>query len=212
MPGPTRSRSRAHRLNLTFRRMSVAIVVALFASLSMGTGAEAATWSRTIYVIGDSITNQAGPVFRQAYHPSTQLNAAGGRNVSTLGALVDQRLAAAPAPRHMVLALGTNHSGWDPVVFDAILDRIPQKTKVVLVSTYRDPKVFGVERADLMAEMTAHMLSTAARRPGVCVANWRAAVLKSARLSSVIYDGVHPTTTGRKLWARTLEYRLHHCS
>ncbi len=173
------------------------------------------TPNRHGWIVGDSITVQSAPNFRKRFHKFDH-TALSGLRVQELPRIVEARIAHGRLPSYVVIALGTNQADtWsvDPMgSYRAVIDSIhaaSPRTRVVLVTTYRDPK-----RSDLytfgddvtMATYSAAMVALAAQDPRICVSSWRWWI---ARNPHHLYDGVHPSFPGRKKWAELLRSAIH---
>lgn len=210
------------------RRTARAGLLVLVASLVLGAGAlrpaAASVGSggtsgsdTSVFVAGDSITRMSTPALR-ARGLDWEVDARGGRPVTSLGWVIGDRLQRGAAPQVVVVALGANaRPGWDAVTgFRAMLAQLPATTTVVFVSVYRDPRYFTTrvarQRPDwnprYSVEYTRAMHLIAAERPHTCVAPWRPWAEAHRRN---LTGGVHPHHQGRRAWARIVADTVASC-
>ncbi|HEX2893144.1 MAG TPA: hypothetical protein VHO29_03975 [Marmoricola sp.] len=171
----------------------------------------------SVFVAGDSITKMSTPELRHL-GLGWEVDAQGGRSVTSLGWVLGERLARGPAPRVVVAALGANADpGWDAVSgYRAMIAQLPETTIVVFVSVYRDPRYFtrrvSRQRPDwnpaYSAAYTRAMYEVAATRPHTCVAPWRPWAQKHR---ANLTGGVHPHRYGRWAWARIVAATVASC-
>lgn len=164
--------------------------------------------ARGTFVVGDSITKHSRTTLL-AMHPRWHVNGLGGRRVDRLPGILKRRLARGPAPRRVVVALGSNPSrDWTKDDYEAALAMLPATTTVLLVTMHRDPAVFpNIQHR--MRFYSRWMREIAAERPRTCVFEWR---LKAIRRPELLSDGVHPTPLGRRVWARGVDRELRTCA
>lgn len=171
----------------------------------------------SVFVVGDSVTRMSTPALR-ARGLGWEVDAHGGRPVTSLGWVLGERLQRGPAPRVVVVALGSNaRQGWDPVAgYGSMIAQLPPATTVVFVSVYRDPRYFtrrvARHRPDwnprYAATYTRAMERIAAARPHTCVAPWRSWARAHRRNLTA---GVHPHRHGRRAWARIVAGTVASC-
>ena len=147
-----------------------------------------------------------------------QVDAHGGRPVTSLGWVLGERLQRGPAPRVAVVALGSNaRPGWDAVSgYRAMIAQLPATTTVVFVSVYRNPAYYTSRVARKRPDWnpryslayTRAMHQVAAARPHTCVAPWRPWA-KAHRKN--LTGGVHPHRQGRRAWARIVARTVASC-
>ena len=191
---------------MRLRHLTTILLAAGMMGIMTTDTAEAATPSKYGIIIGDSISVQSGPVFKAEYHPSFDLDAQNGRDLGTITAHVEARLAAAPAPRVMVLALASNDTAaFTRQQYVDTFDLIPSSTRVVMVTPYRDPAVFP-EQQDRLAEISGWMKDLDRYRPNGVISSWRWTMLNESGAVAryISADGVHPTAEGREKWAALL--------
>jgi GDSL-like lipase/acylhydrolase family protein len=167
-----------------------------------------------LWVVGDSITYVSAPTLRPRLQKTVTgqvlIDGVGGRPVADLDDLVDQELAMPGTPSVMVLALGTNPSpGWGLGDYQRVVESIPDRTVVVLVTVYRTPDTAGSSIAHLLARYSHWMRETARGRPNVCIADWRAAAQRHPE--AYLVDGVHPTATGQRVWSSIIRRAVERC-
>jgi lysophospholipase L1-like esterase len=171
----------------------------------------------SVFVVGDSITRMSTPALR-ARGLGWEVDAHGGRPVTSLGWVLGERLQRGPAPRVVVVALGSNaRRHWNAAAgYRAMIAQLPQSTTVVFVSLYRDPRYFSRhiarKRPDwnprYSAAYTRVMYQIAAERPHTCVAPWRPWARAHRRNLTA---GVHPHRHGRRAWARIVAETVASC-
>jgi hypothetical protein len=168
----------------------------------------------SVYVIGDSIT--AGASARlHALHPTWQINGVIGRNVHTLPTMLQYRLTNGPHLSKVVLALGTNaDAAWTEADFARVARMVPSSTKVIFVSTFRNPKSWPAtmpyyERAAIQGPYSHWMNHVASGRAHTCVVPWRQWATKHPQMLS---DGTHPTSPAKVVWAHLVSTTVTHCS
>lgn len=171
----------------------------------------------SVFVVGDSITRLGTRALR-ARGLQWQVDAHGGRPVTSLGWVLGDRLQRGPAPRVVVAALGANaRPGWDPVTgYRSMIAQLPATTTVVFVSVYRNPAYFTARVARKRPDWnprysyayTRAMHQVAAGRPHTCVAPWRPWA-KAHRGN--LTGGVHPHRHGRTAWARIVARTVASC-
>lgn len=190
------------------------LAVALFGIHGwMGLPETFATRPAQVFVVGDSITAQGTDELRRL-HRGWDIDGVSGRRVSELPRILDDRLARGPAPRAVVVALGTNSvSWWAADDYRSALARLPASTRVVLVTTYRDPDAWpedGPEphRAAVLADYSRWLGEIAQERPGTCLVDWRTTVQQRPGL---LADGVHPTQEGQRVWAAAISRSVATC-
>lgn len=171
----------------------------------------------SVFVAGDSITRMGTRALR-ARGLQWQVDAHGGRPVTSLGWVLGERLQRGPAPRVAVVALGSNaRPGWDAVSgYRAMIAQLPATTTVVFVSVYRNPAYYTSRVARKRPDWnpryslayTRAMHQVAAARPHTCVAPWRPWA-KAHRKN--LTGGVHPHRQGRRAWARIVARTVASC-
>lgn len=207
----TREKSRA------FVASALAALAAL-ASLGGTPSAQAAEAGGT-WMVGDSITVLGTPALR--YHrPDWEINAARGRPVGDLKALVRQRFSllerlARGTPATLVIALGTNATlGWTADDYREAVRMVPARTTVVFVTTYRDGQAYALEgrysqRPELQTHYSAWMRQVAGERPRTCLVEWRRKVMAHPEL---LRDGTHPNARGQRVWAAMVATTTRECT
>jgi lysophospholipase L1-like esterase len=184
---------------------------------SDGASRSASGTDTSVFVAGDSITKMSTPALRRrGLH--WEVDAHGGRPVTSLGWVLGERLQRGPAPRVVVAALGSNaRPGWDAVAgYRAMIAQLPATTTVVFVSVYRNPAYYtrrvARHRPDwnprYSVAYTRAMHQIATERPHTCVAPWRSWA-RAHRHN--LTGGVHPHHFGRKAWARIVARTVASC-
>lgn len=174
---------------------------------SSATAGENATG--TAYMVGDSMTARSAKQIR-VLRPDWDVDGVGGRQAARLVPLVRDHVNRAAGPSsEVVIALGSNEMGASAATYRRAVDLLPASTTVVLVTVYRDPRVFGQDRDDRLARISRWMRVLAERRSNVCVADWRAAALRFGDL--VISDGVHPNALGKRVFAALVVAAMDTC-
>lgn len=173
-------------------------------------------WRSGTFMIGDSIT-RIGLVHglrAQGLGTGWEVSAVSGRDVSTLPYYVRDRLRSQSRLRRLVIALGTNATaGWTYQDLLAVVRLVPSPTKVILVTTYRDPGVWGASnsyrtQAAVQAVYSRWEKRLARTTAHTCVADWRS-YAKNHR--SALHDGVHPTTAAARQWAKIVARAVRTC-
>lgn len=156
-----------------------------------------------VYVVGDSITGGATSRL-QALRPTWDIDGWRGRRVATLPTHLERILEENPSPDAVVIALGTNASpGWTKDSYADAIRMLPTGTSVRLVTTYRNPKLWGTDRpwyqqAWIQADYSRWMNELAETMHNVSVIRWRLTV---KRRRGLLHDGVHPNAHGKDVWA-----------
>ncbi|MDP3891001.1 GDSL-type esterase/lipase family protein [Nocardioides sp.] len=172
-----------------------------------------ATRPAEVLVVGDSITAQGADTL-QRLHRDWDIDGVSGRRVSALPELLRERLARGAPPRVVVMALGTNSvPGWTAQDYRSALATLPPATRVVLVTTWRDPLLWPEEgpthlRAAVQADYSRWLRTIAWERPHTCLVDWRTTASGRPQLLS---DGVHLTRTGRQVWAQAISRAVADC-
>lgn len=179
--------------------------VALSAAVVVGLATPATAATSGPHLIGDSITVQSGPIYKARHQPLATIDAANGRPVSTLTSRIKAKLAAGPAPKLWVLALGTNEGDmkFTRTQFVAAYDLIPRTSQVILVTPWRNPAVFDAARVSNMGTVEKWMKDLDNYRPNSAIASWAWTMrnVPGAAEQYVSDDGVHPTPEGAIKWA-----------
>ncbi|MDP3892542.1 SGNH/GDSL hydrolase family protein [Nocardioides sp.] len=172
-------------------------------------------WNSPVYVIGDSITRH-GERRLQAREPRWDIDGVPGRNVASTDDLLEARMSGTRAPRHVVVALGSNgHREWSKAHYEGAVAVLPPTTRVTFVTMWRDPSVFGPDhpgvykRPSAMRAYSRWVRQISQERPNTCLFNWRRVVRHRPHLLS---DGVHPTVQGRVVWARGVSRAVRRCA
>lgn len=210
--------------SISSRHRAVAAVLVTLAAVasvltSATTGAAASLQARRpindrFFMVGDSITHLGADNLRRL-GVRWRIIGVSGRLVSRLPDLLQSRLAAGPAPRVVVVALGANADpGWHEANYRAAVAMLPASTRVVFVSVYRNPAIYrsGVtpfrRNPNSPYEYSKAMLDIAGQRPHTCVVPWRA--WASAHRNSLAH-GVHPRGHGQEVWARMVRNTVRGC-
>lgn len=192
------------------RRCLVALVTAVLMPVPalLSGSVHAAERPPAAAVFGDSITFEGASAL-QALRPAWSINGVRGRQARVYHRLArNYRAVHGRPPRRLVIALGTNEVGATRRLYRDAVAELPRHATVVLVSTYRDPAVFGEDRAKTMAVITRWMKRVASTRARTCVAPWRAAVMRDP---SLLRDGVHASAQGVEVWAGLVSATVAHC-
>ena len=201
---------RRSRIRSTIAVAAVALGLSAVATVAPATPAHARSAPKGIPVllIGDSLTHYAAPTLLER-RPKWKVDAIGGRKVETLPRRIRDDLATYGVPRHLVIALGTNESpGWTRADYAAAVDMVPRSTEVFFITTYRDPAVFGQDRADIQETYSSWMRSISKYRDNVSFINWRGHVKRNPAL---LRDGVHATDPeGIRYWVDLVEASIAH--
>lgn len=157
---------------------------------------------RDTYVVGDSLT-YFGAAQLQNLRPKWTIDGMRGREIDRLNPLIARYIEEYGQPRQVVIALGTNEGdGFTKDVYEDAVAKLLDSTRVVFVTLYRDPKIFGDERADMMYHASEWMNEIANTRPHTAVASWRRRVINHPHL---LKDGVHATEHGEYVWATLVD-------
>jgi hypothetical protein len=182
----------------------IGIVAAVAAGLSVGARVDscAAATPHTL-VIGDSLTERGADKLA-ALHPDWTIDGVGGRSIWSLQPVLRNHIAAEGMPSTLVIALGTNDGAgtWTKADFYRVLTFVAPTTRVVFVTTYRDPVIYGEAETLRTGRVSTWMRAIAADRPHTSVAYWRGEVIADPTL---LVDGVHETDpVGEDVWAATV--------
>lgn len=182
----------------------------------------ASTW-----MVGDSVTYLGMDDIEGRVDRPWRIIGIPGSLVSDMPGFIQDRLNMGPAPKRMVIALGTNaFRGWDISDFRQSLALLPASTVVVLIEPYRDPRFFepgstpAARDPALISRYVQMMRTLAAERPRTCVAPWRTWAQRHA--STAFYGpdapdsvgptpGVHPLPWAQKAWARIVVQTVNGC-
>lgn len=152
-------------------------------------------------MVGNSLTWYDEREFRER-GVTWEISAVPGRNLSTMPYYIEDRLAHSQ-PRVYIWALGTNASpGWYQAQFEEQLARFSPNTCVVLVTPYRNSRLWPStmdyrRRAIISAHYATFMRNIAATRPRTYVADWAKYVRDRYRVETqLLRDGVHTTVLG----------------
>lgn len=152
-------------------------------------------------VFGDSLTYFGLP-WLATDRPAWAIDGVRGREAKYLPGLMEEyKLTYGSYPQRLVIALGTNEIGATREMYEGEIAKMGSRP-VVLVTCYRDPDVFGQERADKMAEISGWFVDIKNNRPNTALAPWRSKVLNNPDL---LYDGVHATTAGEQAWSNCVQ-------
>jgi hypothetical protein len=152
-------------------------------------------------VIGDSITFRSRH-WLQAKRPAFVIQGIPGSNAVSLKSRVAAYLQDNPAPRKLVIALGSNGFHTTENDYTRAIDLLPDSTVIAFVSAWRDPAIWGRARSLIVWHNTEYMLDISRTRPSTCMINWRPTVVAHPQL---LEDGLHPTVPhGERVWARTV--------
>lgn len=171
------------------------------------------THRQPIFMVGDSITQRSMPALRRQ-GIRWEISAVPGRDVGNLPYYVHDRRRAAPFLNTLVIALGTNGTlGWTYDDLLAVVRSVAVNTKVVLMTTWRDPRRNPEtssyrNRASTQTTYSSWMRRIATVRPRTCLADWRSYV--SAHPSAAP-DGVHPYYGSRRAWAAIIMRAVSRC-
>jgi hypothetical protein len=183
----------------------VALTAALNGSAGPVAGAEPVP---PVAVFGDSLTYHGSRPLAES-RPRWYVDAVRGRQARAYPGLIRAYTETYGPPSRLVLALGTNEVGATRELYGRALADLPARTPVVLVTTYRDPAVYGVARARTMARISRWMREASRSRPHTCIAPWRRLVVQRPEL---LHDGVHATARGEAVWARTVASAMERCT
>ena len=179
-----------------------------------------------VYLIGDSISYRGTDNLR-SLGVHWQINAFPGRTLTPLSDLIAARLAQGPAPRTLIVELGTNVDATNPYTegdFRSALAQLPHTTRVVLVTPYRDPakydpSVWSPSTPATAAEFASMMAHIAATRKNTCIAPW---ARFASRHRYLLADGIHPKGPykphwgsrgpGQQAWAKFLRRAVGRCA
>lgn len=157
-----------------------------------------------VKVVGDSIAYNSRTHLRWQ-RPNWQLDAKRGRPVTALRTKVDSMIASGVVPRNLVLALGSNaRRGWRRADFADVVDSLPRRVNITLMTTYRDPRHWRghpnwTKRPRVQRIYSRWMRRVARQRHNVCIMPWRG-VAKNNR--NLLKDGVHPNWRGKQRWSK----------
>ena len=154
-----------------------------------------------MYVVGDSITVGSRSWLPKAWN----VNALSGRPVDCLRPLLKST-----KPNTVVMALGTNSTaGWKFSDYQRAVNMFPRTTKVVFVTTYRDPaKLHNSFNVRVQKTYSEWMRTLAGNRNNVCVADWRKYI---SQHRNYLPDGTHPAGYGKVAWAKLVKSKVTDC-
>lgn len=182
---------------------AISLLLVVFVAL---TANEAKAETPSTYMIGDSMTAWSEDSIRSDW----RVNAVRGRHAVKMRPLIRRHVNSNAGPAdQVVIALGSNGHNFTRARYRRTINMLPRSTKIVLVTTYRDPKVFGAHRAARMAKISKWKRTFAKRRGNVCVAEWRGAAMKHG--DAILADGVHPNPKGQRIFARRVARAMNNC-
>jgi endonuclease YncB( thermonuclease family) len=156
-----------------------------------------------VLMVGDSITYRGRGTLLGKHR--WEVSAVPGRNVETLPCYLADRLRSHAPLDVVIVALGTNATTWWTYEdYRDALTLLPRRTRVVFVTTYRDPVTYSDTampyrgRASVQETYSRWMRTIASWRPGTCVADWRGYVQAHPTAAP---DGVHPAGASITAWA-----------
>lgn len=161
-------------------------------------------------MIGDSLTF-GGRRALSEIHPTWTIDGLPGRTADRLIPVLGRHLRSrAVAPRTVVVALGTNERGASLRIYRRAAQMLPSRTRIVFVTTYRDPTLWGTDRARAMGKISRWMSRVAAELPHGCVVPWREEVMAHPEW---LRDGTHQTRddNGVGNWARLVSDHTSAC-
>lgn len=164
--------------------------------------------SDPVFVIGDSVTHRAADEITRL-HRTWAVDGRPGTVLSSFKTRFRAYLGTHRMPRTVVLALGTNGDRTTRQDYLAALRLIPARTRLVLVTPYRDQAIYGRRKATLMHNIAGWMRQIAAGRPHTCLAPWQATV---ERRPSLLVDGVHQTRSAEMTWAKVVSRATTACT
>jgi hypothetical protein len=181
----------------------VGVVAALGAIISLAARTDACAAMPQTLVIGDSLTWRGADKLA-ALHPDWTIDGVRGRSIWSLQPVLRDHIAAEGMPSTLVIALGTNDGDgtWTRADFYRVLTYVAPSTRVVFVTTYRDPVIYGAAETQRTGRVSSWMRAIAVDRPATSVAYWRGEVIADP---SLLIDGVHETDpVGEDVWAGTV--------
>lgn len=160
-------------------------------------------------VIGDSLTYYGRPALKER-EPSWIVDGHRGRLVSETPTRIMYWVSKMDRqPERLVIALGSNDvRSWIPTDYRMVQKMLPN-TKIVFVTPWRDPRVFGKARARVMYSYAEEMRSLARHSGRVCIADWAARVRENP--DKFLRDGVHQTKYGIRMWSWLVQTRMNNC-
>lgn len=155
------------------------------------------------YMVGDSLTYHGADEL-QARRPPWTIDGERGRRIDMLNPLLDEYIQNVGYPKQLVIALGTNEGPdfFTKDVYETAVSKVPDSTRIVFVTMYRDPEVFGQERADFLQQASKWMKEIAETRPNTAIADWRR---KINHYPQLLRDGVHANDRGERKWAELID-------
>jgi hypothetical protein len=184
---------------------------------------------KAVFMVGDSITTLAFHHGLYKARPGWEISSVPGRDDSNMPWYVKDRLADKTLGRHakrdpqnpsglktFVWALGTNaDSNWTYNDFRDTVRLLPRKTRLVFVTTWRDPKYWSKavvsdfrRQSESQAPYNRWMHHFDQVRAHTCIFNWRSMVQAHP---GYLHDGVHPGTTGIRMYVRGLTNVVSRC-
>ncbi len=161
-----------------------------------------------VFVIGDSVTWRAADEIARR-HPTWAVDGRPGSALNSWTPRFESYLGTHTMPRTVVLALGTNGTRTTRQDYLDALRLVPARTRVVLVTPYRDPAVYGQRRADLMTDIGHWMSEIVADRPHTCLAPWQ---VTATTRPDLLVDGVHQQRSAERTWATLVARAASSCS
>jgi len=158
-------------------------------------------------VVGDSVTYRAGDEMTEA-NRGWVVDGQAGTVIASFARRYRAFTRLHRTPRTVVMALATNVDGdASRRAFERAAARVPRSTRLVLVTPFRDRRVYPRE-ARVLAERTRWLEALDRSRPGTCVAPWRAVAQRNPDL---IVDGVHQTARGEEVFASVVARAVQAC-
>lgn len=190
---------------MSTRSRTILFAIGFLIAFTLTSGPADAEAGSSVYMVGDSITALGVDDLAE---PSWTVNGKPGRLVSTLPFFLRGH-----AEQTVVIALGTNAApGWTEASYRKAIALLPASTRVVLVTTYRDPAYnrspdYKHDPAHSLA-YTQAMIRIAQTRPHTCVVPWR---YWARHHNGMLTEGTHPNAAGQKVWASMVKKAVEAC-
>ena len=160
-----------------------------------------------ITLIGDSVALRSSDQLQQIL-PGIELDAVVSRSLSTGLEVYKTAIANRVLKKQVVLALGTNSSGYSNELLDEYVSSLPKGHQLILVTPYD-----GRSEGGVLAQQREHMLELAKKYDYVFVADWHQTAIDNPQIwegTDYVHFGSNPESIieGATLYANTIKQAI----
>ena len=160
-----------------------------------------------ITLIGDSVALRSSDQLQQIL-PGIELDAVVSRSLSTGLEVYKTAIANRVLKKQVVLALGTNSSGYSNELLDEYVSSLPKGHQLILVTPYD-----GRSEGGVLAQQREHMLELAKKYDYVFVADWHQTAIDNPQIwegTDYVHFGSTPESIieGATLYANTIKQAI----